>query len=247
MEQCLIHHGVKGQQWGVLHGPPYPVNDKGETRIRKGSSIHRLSVRDENIEKGHAYVTFLKSDVNHYKGFFGLRLHAGPINWNKDVYDYEFTNTKDLISPSKKKRVDTFLKLYEKDPIFKEEIQKYYDDELSKNRKKRILENDYKKKYNIENASDEQKYDIFRRSLGSQNNYIRDEYFKKLKKEGYNFIIDDLDAGSFGKNPAIIFNKKNTLSIKGKKIVSKKESIKILMEEGASINKEDKNAEKKES
>lgn len=24
----LEHHGVKGQQWGVRNGPPYPIEDK---------------------------------------------------------------------------------------------------------------------------------------------------------------------------------------------------------------------------
>lgn len=24
----LSHHGVKGQEWGVRNGPPYPIEDK---------------------------------------------------------------------------------------------------------------------------------------------------------------------------------------------------------------------------
>lgn len=28
----LRHHGVKGQEWGVRNGPPYPI----ETGMRKG-------------------------------------------------------------------------------------------------------------------------------------------------------------------------------------------------------------------
>lgn len=28
MSTFLYHHGVKGQQWGVLNGPPYPIDKK---------------------------------------------------------------------------------------------------------------------------------------------------------------------------------------------------------------------------
>ena len=28
MEYELYHHGIKGQQWGVRNGPPYPIEDR---------------------------------------------------------------------------------------------------------------------------------------------------------------------------------------------------------------------------
>lgn len=30
----LAHHGIKNQQWGVRHGPPYPLNKKVSNRIK---------------------------------------------------------------------------------------------------------------------------------------------------------------------------------------------------------------------
>lgn len=38
----MIHHGRKGQKWGIKNGPPYPIEDKatGETfYLIKGSRI----------------------------------------------------------------------------------------------------------------------------------------------------------------------------------------------------------------
>ncbi len=32
----LRHHGIKGQQWGVKHGPPYPLDTKTHKRVVKG-------------------------------------------------------------------------------------------------------------------------------------------------------------------------------------------------------------------
>ena len=31
----LWHHGIKGQHWGVKHGPPYPLNEKTSASIKK--------------------------------------------------------------------------------------------------------------------------------------------------------------------------------------------------------------------
>lgn len=58
MNNVLSHHGIKGQQWGVRHGPPYPLQEgAGDISIKKGTSIKRLSINDESSAKGHAYVT----------------------------------------------------------------------------------------------------------------------------------------------------------------------------------------------
>lgn len=38
----LYHHGIKGQEWGVKNGPPYPL-DRATKREAYGSSKERLS------------------------------------------------------------------------------------------------------------------------------------------------------------------------------------------------------------
>ena len=71
MNNYLSHHGVKGQQWGVRHGPPYPIDkSKGDITLRAGTKINRVAVRDESQSKGHAYVTYRKDDTQHYRGAF---------------------------------------------------------------------------------------------------------------------------------------------------------------------------------
>lgn len=37
-EEHLSHHGIKGQKWGVKHGPPYPL--KGEDRVKIGKTYY---------------------------------------------------------------------------------------------------------------------------------------------------------------------------------------------------------------
>lgn len=36
----LVHHGIKGQHWGIRNGPPYPIEDKV---LKKGTSLNSVS------------------------------------------------------------------------------------------------------------------------------------------------------------------------------------------------------------
>ncbi len=45
----LAHHGVKGQKWGVRHGPPYPLKD-GRSRGR-AKSTPRTSITKKTYSK----------------------------------------------------------------------------------------------------------------------------------------------------------------------------------------------------
>lgn len=33
--EFLMHHGIKGQKWGVENGPPYPLNKKEYSALEK--------------------------------------------------------------------------------------------------------------------------------------------------------------------------------------------------------------------
>ena len=101
----LAHHGIKGQQWGVRHGPPYPIQKGNGVTLRMGTKISRLSIYDESVSKGKAYVNYNRLDAEHYKGFFGARLKA--INKNAKVYELTFSAKKDMKSPDFQTRMNT--------------------------------------------------------------------------------------------------------------------------------------------
>lgn len=37
LEDCLAHHGIKGQQWGVRNGPPYPLSRSSHLQSKKSN------------------------------------------------------------------------------------------------------------------------------------------------------------------------------------------------------------------
>ncbi len=48
----LYHHGIKGQSWGVKHGPPYPLSTKTHNRIiKKGEASDDEPKRDKPHRK----------------------------------------------------------------------------------------------------------------------------------------------------------------------------------------------------
>ncbi len=237
-ESELYHHGIRGQQWGVRHGPPYPIDhDKGDITIKKGTKLHRLTINDESASRGHAYVTYLNSDSKHYRGFFGARLKA--MNKNADVYSIDFEAMNDLKAPSKQKRVETFIELYENDPAIGKELGSYYKDDWHN---RSILPRKYYEVKFSKLDSDKlnsKGYDTFVRAIGG-NEYIRNEYFNKLADEGYSFVTDDMDAGRFGKEPSIVFDREKDLYYVGQNKISGKEISQTWKEEGTYINKKKK-------
>lgn len=35
LDECLAHHGIRGQKWGVRNGPPYPLGEKDHSASEK--------------------------------------------------------------------------------------------------------------------------------------------------------------------------------------------------------------------
>lgn len=223
----LIHHGVKGQQWGVRHGPPYPIQKGSGVTLRAGTKISRLTIYDESISKGKAYVNYNNLDKDHYKGFFAARLKA--IHGNADVYEVTFTAKKDLKSPDFKTRMQTFKDLYKEDPEIIKELAKYYRSNHIKFAPLFLYEKRYK---NLTDAELEKiGYNTFVRGIGDVNRKISEKYFNSLIKQGYDFVMDDMDGQymlKYGREPSIIFDRESSLIYEGQEKVGWKEIKKNL-------------------
>ena len=204
----IFHHGIKGQQWGVQHGPPYPIDaETHRTIIKKGTMLQRLTVRDESQSKGHAYVTYRKEDNERYSGFFAalLRTKRGLFKYKEPIWALKYSAVDDLISPSTKERVSIVVDLLSNDPLFVESITK------NKSKQRKIL-----------NDKETYGFKSFAGSLGG-NKYAQQKYFEALRNRGYNYVIDDDDRGRNGHEPAIILDREKYLRYEGKKQLENRE------------------------
>jgi hypothetical protein len=213
----LYHYGVKGQKWGVRRyqnsdgsltpaGKSRYSNDKINTKkdafvLEAGSTLHRATLNsDESDRKGHAYASFKEKDARGYASR-NMRFSGG-----KTTYDMTMIAKEDLISPSKKERVDTFVNLMMNDPKFNENYQAQKQTyQLFKNPSKaKVIEQTVK--------SLEKEYSMFSASLGGSE-ALRKRYFAELSKKGYNMIIDDADAAVISNSPVVVFDRQKSLEI----------------------------------
>lgn len=225
--KSLSHHGIKGQQWGVRHGPPYPIQKGSGVTLRMGTKISRLSIYDESIAKGHAYVNYNNLDKDHYKGFFAARLKA--VNKGANVYAIDFTASRDLHSPSEQTRMQTFKDLYKNDPEIRKELARYY----KSNHIKWAPDFIYERKFKDLDGKKLEKlgYDTFVRSIGDNRRKTREKYFAELVKQGYDFVMDDMDGQhmlKYGREPSIIFDREKSLIYQGQTEVGWREIRKNL-------------------
>jgi hypothetical protein len=50
-ESELTHHGEKGQKWGVMHGPPYPLDDNASVQARRKKKSLLTKIKDKRKGK----------------------------------------------------------------------------------------------------------------------------------------------------------------------------------------------------
>lgn len=206
----LAHYGVKGMKWGVRR---YRNEDgsltslgkrrkSGDIVIDKGAEVHRIVPKSwlENEKKysGHAYASYKKEDTQRYRDF------AKMFGDGDNYVDMTFKAKDLIISPSRKKRVDEFIKLVDSNPEFRESLIKHTRNPLVFVPKRKI--NDLKNPKNRDAV-----YEKFAYLLVSKRD-LRDPYFKSLESQGYSMILDDADIrGGISKAPIIVFDRNKSL------------------------------------
>lgn len=199
----LQHVGVKGMKWGVRKVVDRSTDKNGIDFksegfvIRKGSEVHRISSISNETNKGSGYASFLKTDSDSYRDLGKVFSKVGM-----QQFDMTLRVKKDLVSPSQRERVDTFLKKLE-DPKFAKELKSVQsrmfifaiptpgDVKMAQKFKdvpfKKILA------YRALNAAI------------SANKSLRQQYLEEFRKKNYDFILDESDSTNKQATAPIIF------------------------------------------
>lgn len=214
----IYHHGIKGMKWGVRKDKGYTtsVRSNGDFVINKGSNIHRITENKNENEKheGYTYASFTQKDVKHYQRSVTSWIAENNRDYqNTKTFDMTMKVTKDLVAPSEKKKVDTFIRMLDNKDFIKEVNNVYSinisDDDHKSHRLSTLSNKLQKGGMNKDLATF---YSAFCMGL----NYspkLRKGYFDKLSKEGYNMITDTEDSYLEAQAPIIVFNRGDTLKV----------------------------------
>lgn len=141
-KDALMHHGIKGQKWGVQNGPPYPLDSKNNKKVMtqiakkgrpkymredhtipKGTRLYRVSPKEKESLSGYKYVTYLPVDRDLYRGRYvgGLMDQYGLSE--SDAYEHEFELTQDLRIPSREKLKQVTREIMDDEKVKKETVK----------------------------------------------------------------------------------------------------------------------------
>lgn len=233
MEMCkirtneLYHHGVKGQRWGIRNGPPYPIEDKV---LQKGTRLNSVSLdKSKRLDRRWKY-TYNPNDPWDsavYKGAFAV-YKTGYLQ--RLLYDHSYEVTKDLKMPTKKERVDEFIKMYGNKKLNATTVkdlstfQKWIVNNPSAAGAERY------KDLNVKSLKtpDEYKraYELFNRGMEYSNQFKSTRAYSKIMSTKYDAMVDDNNQGIYNgvHDPVIIFKANKVLKEIGNvKIVSPNE------------------------
>lgn len=215
MKNELMHHGVKGQKWGVRNGPPYPIEDKVLAKGTRLNSVSPYGNSKPYRKSGKWMYTYNPDDEwdsKVYKGPFAKyrRIYRGDFF----VFEHKYQTTKDLTMPTKKERIDEFKKVIEDD----KRNQKLYKNEL-KSVQQRLISNNIGgpsmvekyKKLDIDNLKNEadykMAYNVFSHAMEARHAYFVTRSYSKNMMKKYDAMVDDNNQGVYNEahDPIIIF------------------------------------------
>lgn len=191
----LYHSGVLGMRWG--HRKNTINTRKDAFVLKKGTPIHRTTYNPKEEQTGHAFASFKNKDA------VGYARRQKIFSQGKTTYDMTMKVKDTLVSPSKRERIDTFVKLMSTDPKFVQDYKKQKATYM-------LIKKDTKIEPTIKGL--EKEYGMFAVGLGGSE-ALRQRYFSELNKKGYNAIIDDADAGIISNSPIIVFDRGKSLDI----------------------------------
>ena len=192
------------------------VSERTDKIIKSGTTLQRIS-RDPNENLDRPFFTaYKKGDTTTYKGLYGNQI----TRWGGEAHNMKLKADADVKVVSRDKAAKVFADLYKNDPEFKNAFQKSNDfmreNDPSPVRKK---VKDIAAGKMTDKQLKRQGYDAFNIGLVNHDengNAAAKKFYDKLKSMGYDAVEDINDkkySGYNAKNPVIVFNRKNKISV----------------------------------
>lgn len=256
IDYFLAHHGVRGQKWGVKNGPPYPLlklsgqKSRGngpdhDIYVRKGTKVKHISDRkDIDLRNEPIHISYKEWDNLVYKGAYAVgKMKFGG---SKSIFEHTYKAVEELVSPSRKKRVDIFIELLKDNKVW---VTKDLEAIERDNRAAGISRKSSNTPFSRMDEKQLRKegYRTFVSGFEEREKYPSvQQYIDKIKKKSYNALVDDNNVKIYNdaKSPLLVLDAKKSLTEEGRgRQLSEKEIDSALSEVNKRLKKKNKRIE----
>lgn len=176
----LIHHGVKGQKWGVRRYQ----NKDGSLILKKGTTVKRVSTsKDDPTHDNKKYVSINQKDHDKWVDYLG----NGYLKFGNTTYEQSYKTTKDIRIMSKIEQGKKYVEMLKDTPFYNQALT----DTIESNRKLGLEKSDDP----IVNLS---------RNIAMQTETGK-RFVDRVLSENYDALVD-VHGQNLSENPLIILN-----------------------------------------